>query len=276
MAATSIFEHLSYRTFLNAHLQESKKKNQAFSLRAYAQKLAVTPSYLSEILSGKKNLSLTRAVAIAGLLELDKREQEYFLSLVEVEDSKNKKAHGALKGRVDNFYKPLPRNLAEVFQYRMLSEWYVIPVLEILTTQDFAGTNDDVAKILGISPMQVDEAVNILTQLQVIAKSAGNLWRRTDKHVMLASDSHNKALKKFHSTMLEKTQRALYDQTPQERYTGSETLMVDPAQLPEAQAIINECLDRLVLLFVQSQNRTEPYHLLFNMISLKRKTTGEK
>ncbi|MNL34219.1 hypothetical protein D3C87_1561820 [compost metagenome] len=76
--------------------------------------------------------------------------------------------------------------------------------------------------------------------------------------------------------MLEKTQRALYDQTPQERYTGSETLMIDPKQIPEAQAMINECLDRLVILFAQSPNRSEPYHLLFNMISLKRKTTETK
>lgn len=273
MAAVNIFEHLSYRGFLNAHLQEAKKKNSAFSLRAYAQKISVTPSYLSEVLAGKKNLSLTKAMTIADFLNLTAQEQEYFLSLVEIEDTKNQKAHKVLKGRNDKITKPLPRNLAEVFQYHMLSEWYVIPILEMVTSKNFKGDEAEVAKILGISPVQVTEALNILTQLQVISKSAENAWRKTDKHLVFTSENHNKALKKFHSTMLEKTQRALYDQTPQERYTGSETLMIDPAQMPEAQAMINECLDRLVILFAQSKNRTEPYHILFNMISLKRKTT---
>lgn len=50
-----------YRAFLNQKLKRRIEKNPAYSLRAMAKHLGLAPSMLSDVLSGKRNLSLDHA-----------------------------------------------------------------------------------------------------------------------------------------------------------------------------------------------------------------------
>lgn len=273
MAAVNVFDYESYRAFLRDYLSEAQRRNKAFSLRAYAQKLHIPASFLSEILSGKKNISVERAYQLCSELGLSADERDYFLKLVECELAKDPAVRSRALQELRNHARPLERHEMDLLQFKMISTWFYIPVLEMATQAHYDGRVEHVAMDLGISPAQLTEALQILIDLKLIEATETG-FTKTSTHLMIASENHHKALKEFHSQMLEKAQRALYDQTPQDRYTGSETLMIDPSVLPEAKTIINTCLDQLVRVLNKGTAKTLPYHLQVNFFSLKRKSNG--
>ncbi len=75
-----IFEHSEYRSFLKAELGDRIAKNSRYSLSAFAKQLGMAKSMLSEVLKGKKSLSIEAAGRVAAQLRLPEREGEYFES----------------------------------------------------------------------------------------------------------------------------------------------------------------------------------------------------
>lgn len=56
------------RLFLAEELASRKQRNPAYSLRAFARRLQMSPSFLSEVLKGKKAVSPSRAEALRMML----------------------------------------------------------------------------------------------------------------------------------------------------------------------------------------------------------------
>lgn len=75
MANTDAF----YRTYLKQELKRRKEKNSRYSLRAFAQTLAIDNGQLSKIISGKALLSVDLADAIAKKLKLIGSDRTNFL-----------------------------------------------------------------------------------------------------------------------------------------------------------------------------------------------------
>ncbi|MEN0059914.1 MAG: DUF4423 domain-containing protein, partial [Bdellovibrio sp.] len=120
---------------------------------------------------------------------------------------------------------------------------------------------------LAISDSTVATALVRLTQVQLVQKTEQG-FERTKEELLISSKNHNLALKIYHSSMLEKARNAIYSQSPATRYTGTETLMIDPELLPDAHTIMNECLDKLLVLFKKSQEKSSLIHIQFNLFEL--------
>src|SRR5687767_1203761 len=77
-----------FRKVLRRELDTRCRMIPKYSLRAFAKDLEISPSRLSEILSGKQGLSRDRARELAGLLGFSSRETELFCELVESEHAR--------------------------------------------------------------------------------------------------------------------------------------------------------------------------------------------
>jgi RimJ/RimL family protein N-acetyltransferase len=73
----------NYRGTIKERLVAKQIKNSKYSLRAFALKCGVSQSLLSQVLTGKKNLSLISALKIVNQLELNQQEKDLFLKDVE-------------------------------------------------------------------------------------------------------------------------------------------------------------------------------------------------
>lgn len=78
---------MTYRDILKNQLRRRQELNPKYSLRSFASRLEISPSKLSEIMSGKKRLSVERAEMILSRLGLEVREAELFVLSVQVESS---------------------------------------------------------------------------------------------------------------------------------------------------------------------------------------------
>src|SRR6056297_15041 len=94
-------EAMGYREILREAFLEKAKRNSSFSMRAMAKHLGIAPSSLSEIFSGKKNLSRPRAIEFAERLNFSPSKSELFCDLVEYETCKNPQLKNQLLVRLN-------------------------------------------------------------------------------------------------------------------------------------------------------------------------------
>jgi hypothetical protein len=71
-----------YRRELREELERLQRKNSRFSLRAFARKLGLSPGMLSNVLAGKRNLSVEVALQVAQRLGYSPAETRRFCQLV--------------------------------------------------------------------------------------------------------------------------------------------------------------------------------------------------
>lgn len=84
--------YFDYREMLIKELEERKKRNPSYSLRAFARYLKMSPSNLSTLLNARSGLSLQRALEIGEILGFSEEKMRYFCLLVEASDARCKKA----------------------------------------------------------------------------------------------------------------------------------------------------------------------------------------
>ena len=128
-----IFEHQSYRTFLKSELADRVTANEAYSLRAFSKHLGVTPSMLSDVLRGKRNLSLDMALKISHRLKLEGKEVEYFSTLVQFDTAKTMELKAELQTRLLALNSKNDPHDLNVDAFKMIADWYHIAILEICT-----------------------------------------------------------------------------------------------------------------------------------------------
>lgn len=73
-------EQIAVQTKIRSEFQILQSKNPAFSMRAFAKKLHVSPSALCEIMGGKRNISKKMALRILDRMQLQPDEVEMLLS----------------------------------------------------------------------------------------------------------------------------------------------------------------------------------------------------
>lgn len=87
VSTTCSLQLMDYRSILKEQLQSRQELNSSYSLRAFAKKLELSPSKLSEVISGKKRLSSKRAEDVVNKLELSDNERELFVLSAQIESS---------------------------------------------------------------------------------------------------------------------------------------------------------------------------------------------
>jgi len=78
-----IFTYTDYRKFIKDHCEDIRKEKPFFSYRYIAQKAELkSTGFISWVVSGKRTISLKLAHKICTIFKLGKRETDYFLLLV--------------------------------------------------------------------------------------------------------------------------------------------------------------------------------------------------
>ncbi|MGE3758540.1 MAG: TIGR02147 family protein [Pseudobdellovibrionaceae bacterium] len=95
-----IYDYDSCQSYLKEVLRLKSSKNVAFSLRAMAQQVGISPSGLSNFLNQKKTISTDNALKIVQWLKLNEQESDYFLSLLQLETVKSQKTRTNLAKKI--------------------------------------------------------------------------------------------------------------------------------------------------------------------------------
>ncbi len=272
----SIFGFSDYRAYLRAILAERAGKNRAYSLRAMAKALGLAPSSLSEMLKGKKNLAASTALDVAERLGLTGSEAEYFVLMTQLGTARKQEVRQKVMYRLQALNSQQPVHDLSVDVFTAISEWYHLPILEMTYLSGAKLTANLASSRLGISIHQAQAAIDRLLRLELLARDerTGELMKAPDRWIT-SSEAGHRGLRAFHREMLAKAASALETQDNREKFVGSETFALDPAQLPAAREILEEAFQKIVALAGSGKARSDVYHLgiqLFNLTPEKKRT----
>lgn len=254
----------SGRTWLENILSEKIKKNPSYSLRAFSKKVGVSPSVLSRILSGKRNLTFKLALRIADALAFGPDEREHLFRLFSKEEDVGKES--ALQTRVS-------KDLT-IDCFNAMSDWYHYGLTQLLFIDTFKEDYKWMAKTLGVSELQVKLAIERLLRLEILDRDENGKLYRTATHLSSTTDIVSAGLKKFQKQILEKAITSLEEDNIFERDITSITMAVNEDNIPRAKEEIKKFRQHMADL-LEDGNKTRIYNLGVHLVPLSVSTIGE-
>jgi uncharacterized protein (TIGR02147 family) len=261
---------LDYRLILLKEFEQRKQRNPAFSLRAFAKKLEVSPAYLSQIFSRKRNLSLNAGSEFARKLRWTAQRRKLFCSLIEYQRAQGPEAKQEALSQIQNLseldFMELQRD-----EFQLISEWYHFAIAELTETTSFRSDPKWIARRLKITPEQAQEATERLLRIQILKEVDGRLQKSTG-HYRIQNSVSPAAMQAFHSHHLKSAQTALDRQSSEVRDFSGTTVAVDLAKLPEIKDLIRDFRKQLNQLCSQNSKPQAVYQLSVQFFRLDKET----
>jgi uncharacterized protein (TIGR02147 family) len=250
---------VAVQNMLREALLERQRKNPAFSLRAFAHKLKMSPSAVSEVLAGKRRISEKLAERIMMGLMLTPEEsikiKQLFNKEREIQGAtvEKKKSSRYLRLSADHFH--------------IVADWFHFAILSLFDTKNYKDEPTWIAKKLKIRESDADAALDRMVRLGLLQQDNSGKLTPTSAHLESPDDVVNLALRKAHHQNLELAARSLEEDAVEVRDITSMTMAIDRKKLPEAKRMIREFQDKLAAL-LESGDRQDVYKLNVHLFPL--------
>ena len=132
----NVFAYQDYRKLLVDLISQRKKQSKPFSYRWFSQRAGFTsPNILNLVVKGKRHLSSESADKVIEIFKLKKDEGQFFKSLMQFQKAKSlseKEYYAKELIRFKKYQNQFPLSIEQLEYY---SNWYNIPIRELLTLQ---------------------------------------------------------------------------------------------------------------------------------------------
>jgi uncharacterized protein (TIGR02147 family) len=234
--------------FVKLYFVRKIKNNPAYSMRAFARDMNWSPSFLSQVLSGKKHIPPARTHRISRVLDMDLEASDQLEKLIISQTLQNK---GLDSGRVNRQNKksrfteftPIKKNLSY-----LLRQWYNIVILDLTTCENFQPDPDWISKRLGISKSQSEKAIKTLLPEGLLTGTEKGFTKTNLKLRFPASENVLKDVREYHRQMILKalcTLQKTQSKDLQCRLINGITVATNPTQIRKAQSRLNEVMHEI-------------------------------
>lgn len=241
---------------LRQHWVEARQRHPQYSLRAFAKRLQVSPSTLSELLRGIRPVTRKQAEKLARLLALSPSQKEELFG----------EAQGSLP--------PLAYQGLAQDQFELVSDWVHFAVLSLTETKDFVASPEWIAERLGISLTRADRAWERLRRLGLLVRRRGK-WESAAPRYESPDEIRLPALQNAHAQHFELARKSLQELELEVRDFTGITMAIDPSKLKQAKKKIREFRDEISK-FLESGEKQEVYQLAVQLFPLSKKASGRK
>lgn len=218
------------REFLNADFEKRRSRNSNFSLRSYAKWLGISPAQLSQMMTGKRTISLKTLKKLSEKIGLSPFERKsLFRGLLNESDLiKNSNETKKLHLKED--------------QFRLISDWYHMAILSLTKIPGASSDPRWIAARLGIKVEEASQAVLRLTRLGILRTTPD--FTQVGDPIEVVSEVPSEAIRKFHRQNLSLAIEKL-DLVPNHlRQYQSISVAVDPKTLPAFKVLIDDFLEQ--------------------------------
>lgn len=250
------FQAQSFRGLLQEELLRRCRDNPGYSLRSFATTLQVSPSSLSRMLRGEREISTEMKSRLGKRLGIPPHRLE---ELPTDASAKNKSPH--LPG---NNFKQLAADT-----FAVMSDWYHYAILELTNLKNFESTSQWVAKTLGITVSEVNVAMERLQRLGLLKVTKSGRWiNSSGSHTNVSGDLSGSAHRTLQRQVLQLAMRALDEIPIERRDQSSMTMSLNEKRLPEAIEKITQFRRELCAFVEQDRSRDSVYQLSISLFPL--------
>jgi uncharacterized protein (TIGR02147 family) len=248
-----------FRLALQSELVRRCKANPKYSLRAFAKRLQIEPSFLSKLLSGKRSCTPALIQKLGPELGLSPNEVKRYSEM-----HSRKTAVEALveaqEGRKAT-QSDLEFQQLTLDAFQIVADWYHYAILELVTVRGFQPNAKWVAKSLGITVGEANAAVERLVRVGML-KVEGKSWVCTGNHTTIGNAFSAAAFRKLQAQVLAQAQAALENLPMEVRDQSSVTLSIDTQLLAQAKETIRKFRREMVALLQAQGTRPDQVYQL--------------
>jgi transcriptional regulator with XRE-family HTH domain len=232
---------------LSHEYTRARAKNPAYSLRAFANRLGVQVSALSEILNGKREITQKMGDRILTGLGLSPFEKKSILS----GESISKDANLSLD------------------YFKIVSEWYYFAILSLAEIPDFKADHLWISKRLNISKKEAKIALDKLVKLEMLVVNDDGSCEVPNIQYKTPTDVLNISLKNHTLQSLELAMNSILHDPVDVRDFSTVTMAIDPKKIKEAKNMIMSFRKKLSKK-LENGKKKEVYKLAIQLFPLSR------
>lgn len=232
---------MDYREIISAKFQERRRNNPRYSLRAFAKDLQISPSRLSEVLSGKGTLSIGKARQITERLKMCPLTASDFIDMVEAAGKGVQTFRDAAARRVQIRSDVDEVRTFTLDEFSMVSDWRNLAIWSFMTLPSFNGDRQTIAHHFKMNLIEVEEVLRRLERLKMVSVNGKNWVVGKTQFYAGGLVPHN-AIKEFHTQMSALGKKSIESQKFSERHLEAAILTIDRSRYGEIeQRIANFC-----------------------------------
>lgn len=260
--------------YLRSEFQSRQARRSAYSLRAFARDLDLSPSTLSELLSRKVGLSPAMSSSLAKRLKLPSPHDEHFCDLVAARHSRSTVQKNEAKIRASARLRASNSNLS-LDKFRIVSDWYHMAILELVELDPQYHSVKRLSEALGVAQRTIKEGLERLVKVGELELSESG-WRTVSSVTLAGERVPSEAIRRFHSEVLEKAALALHSQSLDQREFQTSFFCISEADLPELKKDLSRMGRELIKKYGHKPDRKSLYALSLQLFSLMAPPTEKR
>jgi len=245
----------NFKEYLETQFRQRQARNPRYSLRAFANTVGLSPAQISQMLSGKRTITLETINKVSDRLGLSPIEKREFMKLEVLEPSLDKKT----------------QQLNED-QFALIADWYHLAILGLSHQSKAKKDPLWISRKLGITFFQAKEALSRLERMGLI--DSGKKLHQTTAPLSILSEAPSPAIQKFHRQVLSLADEKLALVPPSKRDYSAVTFNIAPKNLKRAQDLIQKFQDELCDL-LSTKEESETYMLSCQFFPLTKEVPGD-
>lgn len=223
---------MDHQEMLKQEFLDRKARRPAYSERAFARDLKISPGYINLLFSGRRSLSPAKGLSLAQRLGWSEEKTQAFVFSIQ----QNGLKHGSPAS---------PRHASPKFSnlehdtFRFIADLNHLAILTLV--QSRAGvTSAEAQRAFGLSAVETELILNRLDRLALIRLEKGKYMAKKKSVELKAVPSE--AVRAFHRQAIQKAESSIEQQAPAIRNLAALTLSFDPDEISEAKAFIKRFL----------------------------------
>jgi transcriptional regulator with XRE-family HTH domain len=241
-----------FRLVIRARLRAARRRNPRYSLRAFAQRLEIDHSTLSQIMRGKRRMTAAHAARIGPHLGLSPDAMKTLLDA------------GARPPRQQ---RPARRSV-DRDTLAFLAEWPHGAILELTHVDGFRADSRWIAGVLGIPVADVNVVLQRLIRLRLLEMKGPAEWRDLSTDVEFSTKHLSESMRRGMVRTACDVAGRLAVQTPTARRAGAQAIVaMNTSQLARLRAIVDEFVNDIRALAAGGRP-TDVYHVVISALPL--------
>lgn len=243
-----LYAYLDYRAFLRDWL---KANHPRLSQRRFATRVECSPSLITAIGKGERDIARPLASAMAREMKLDPEATAYWHDLVTHEQAENLEERRKARARLHaaRAFRQAPR-IADATAM-VFSRWYLPAIVELARCDGFQADPEWIASVLvpRITAGQAEEALDALRVAGFLVERDGKLESAQPIWTTDHQAGRSAALHEQHRWVLSRAAEALTEFGKTERYFGTASIAVPRDRLPELFGILTRMEEEVLSRF---------------------------
>lgn len=249
-----------YKDFLEClsrEFKQRKERNSKYSMRAYANFLDINAGILSSLMSGKRKMSHKYIENFGRKLGLSLNEIKSYQASLKVKETIAD----------DEIFKKYTQVTLD--SYQLLSEWHHLAIIYMRERNNILKPAEVLAKSLGITKKQVNDALARLERMDIISKETRG-YKVISKTFMtnIDSDLGKDAARKYMRDILYKSLEALDHTDISKRDHSTITMSFPPKEMQNAKEMIKSFRRKFLTTFDKQSPKNEAYTLQLSFFPL--------